>query len=386
MTRLTFILNILSRCAAKSTYALVIGCAMLWAAAATAHEVRPAIADFTIQDELSMTIRLNAEALLAGVDLAEVEDTDDSAQAADYDTLRALDDAALQAAFQDAWPTLAQGMTLRAGDQTLSPTLQNIEVVPEPNIEAPRETLVTLSAELPAGDSAINIGWAKEYGALVLRQQGGVDAPFTGIIAAGDTSPDIPRTGSFQETAWENFTRYLISGFDHIIPKGLDHILFVLGLFFFSLKMRPLLIQVSSFTVAHTITLALATLGIVSVSPDIVEPLIAASIVYVAVENIFARGMTPWRPFVIFGFGLLHGLGFASVLGEFGLEPSRFIASLIAFNIGVEIGQLAVIAIAFLTVGLWFGKKDWYRPYIAIPASAVIALIGAYWSIERVFF
>jgi len=213
-----------------------------------------------------------------------------------------------------------------------------------------------------------------------------VEGAFTGMVTGGDLSPEIPVTGAFQETAFENFTRYLISGFDHIIPKGLDHILFVLGLFFFSTAMRPLLIQVTCFTAAHTITLALATLGIVNLPGSIVEPLIAASIVYVAVENIFARRMTPWRPFVIFGFGLLHGLGFASVLGEFGLEPARLITSLIAFNIGVELGQLAVIAIAFLTVGYWFGQEPWYRRAIAIPASVVIALIGAYWSIERVFF
>ncbi len=386
MAYLTFVAAILSRMAAKSTHALLITLAFVWASAATAHEVRPAIADFKIEDELSLTIRLNAEALLAGVDLSQVDDTNDSAQATDYDALRALSDAELQAAFEQAWPQIAQGLSLSASGTVLSPDLQSIEVEPEPNIEAPRDTLVTITAILPSVDDTVQIGWAQSYGALVLRQQDEVDAPFTGILEPGDLSPEIPRTGSYQETAFENFTRYLISGIDHIIPKGLDHILFVLGLFFFSIHLRPLLIQVSSFTVAHTITLALATLGIVSVSPSIVEPLIAASIVYVAVENIFARRMTPWRPFVIFGFGLLHGLGFASVLGEFGLEPGRFIASLIAFNIGVEVGQLAVIAIAFLAVGLWFGKKDWYRAYIAIPASVVIACVGAYWSVERVFF
>ena len=92
-----------------------------------------------------------------------------------------------------------------------------------------------------------------------------------------------------------------------------------------------------------------------------------------------------WRPALIFGFGLLHGLGFASVLGELGLQPGSFLISLIGFNIGVEIGQLAVIAAAFLAVGLWFGRKPWYRQRIAIPASAVIGLVGAWWFVERVF-
>ena len=126
-------------------------------------------------------------------------------------------------------------------------------------------------------------------------------------------------------------------------------------------------------------------LGYVQLPPSLVEPLIAASIVYVAVENIFMSQYRPWRTAVVFGFGLLHGLGFASVLGDIGLDPARFITGLIGFNIGVELGQLAVIAVAFLTVGFWFGSKDWYRPVIATPASVAIAITGAYWFAERVF-
>ena len=148
--------------------------------------------------------------------------------------------------------------------------------------------------------------------------------------------------------------------------------------------MRPLLTQVTAFTVAHTVTLALASLGVISISPNVVEPLIAASIVYVAVENVFFQRMTPWRTVVVFGFGLLHGLGFASVLGEIGLNPARFVTGLIGFNIGVELGQLSVILGAFVAVGLWFGRKPWYRAMIAVPASVAIAATGAFWFGQRV--
>ena len=103
-----------------------------------------------------------------------------------------------------------------------------------------------------------------------------------------------------------------------------------------------------------------------------------------AVENIFHSSLNRWRPLVIFGFGLLHGLGFASVLGEFGLPAGQFVPALIGFNVGVELGQLAVIAIAFVLVG-WAMQRDWYRSRIAVPASCVIAAVGAYWFIERVF-
>jgi hypothetical protein len=147
--------------------------------------------------------------------------------------------------------------------------------------------------------------------------------------------------------------------------------------------MRPLLWQISAFTLAHTVTLALGALEIVRIPPEIVEPLIAASIVYVGVENVLSKGLTPWRPVIVFAFGLLHGLGFASVLADFGLGASHFVPKLIGFNVGVELGQLAVIAIAFVLVGLWFGRKPWYKERIANPASVAIALVGAWWVVER---
>lgn len=176
---------------------------------------------------------------------------------------------------------------------------------------------------------------------------------------------------------------YIRVGFDHIVPQGLDHILFVLGLFFFSLRMGALLWQVSAFTLAHTVTLALGALDIVRISPEIVEPIIAASIVYVGIENLFLQKLPPWRPFVIFGFGLLHGLGFASVLQEFGLGNDNFVPKLIGFNVGVEIGQLAVIATAWLALALFFGRFGWYHRRIAAPVSIAIAIIAAFWVLER---
>src|SRR5690606_21600571 len=122
-------------------------------------------------------------------------------------------------------------------------------------------------------------------------------------LTGGQTSEPLPRTGAATQTGLNAFGNYIRIGFAHIVPKGLDHILFVLGLFFFSMRMRPLLTQVTAFTLAHTVTLALATLKIVSVPPQIVEPLIAASIAWVAVENILWQKLTPWRTLVVFGFG-----------------------------------------------------------------------------------
>jgi len=142
--------------------------------------------------------------------------------------------------------------------------------------------------------------------------------------------------------------------------------------------------QVTAFTLAHTVTLALASLKIVNLPSSIVEPLIAASIVYVAVENVLNIRLPVWRMAVVFAFGLLHGLGFAAVLGDVGLDSTRFALGLIGFNIGVEFGQLAVILAAFLLVGLPFRNKPWYRARIATPCSIAIALVGAFWFFERV--
>jgi len=190
--------------------------------------------------------------------------------------------------------------------------------------------------------------------------------------------PVVP-PGRFEVAA-----RYTWLGFVHIVPEGTDHILFVLGLFLLSARLRPLVWQVTAFTVAHAATLTVAALGVVSLAPRLVEPLIALSIAYVAIENVLTDRLTRWRPAVVFGFGLLHGLGFAGVLGELGLPEHERLLALVTFNVGIELGQLAVIAAATGSFG-WFRAKPWYRRRLAVPASAVIGLVGVTWAIQRAF-
>ena len=212
------------------------------------------------------------------------------------------------------------------------------------------------------------------------------DNAYAAFLEDGELSIPFPRMGNIVESVTAVFGRFLVEGFEHIIPKGLDHILFVLGLFLFSLAWRPLLAQVTLFTLAHTVTLGLATLGFFTIPAthmSLVEALIAVSIVYVALENVVRPKLGWWRLLVVFGFGLLHGLGFASVLGDLGLAEGRFILSLIAFNVGVEFGQLAIIVCAYIIFTLPFGQSDAYRRFIVIPGSLAIALVGLWWTLER---
>ena len=192
---------------------------------------------------------------------------------------------------------------------------------------------------------------------------------------------------------WSSFGRYVVVGVRHILPAGLDHMLFVLALFLSSPRLSALIAQISTFTVAHTATLGLASAGILSPQAAVVEPLIAASIVLVAVENLWLTDVPRWRLLIVFAFGLIHGMGFAGFFAELGLPPEQFLSGLIGFNVGVEIGQLSVVSAALLAA-LAFRRsladslasaalEARYRRWVRVPLSAAIAAIGLFWAIER---
>jgi len=208
------------------------------------------------------------------------------------------------------------------------------------------------------------------------------------ISGAVELSPLLDDAGEVRGF-WSTFGLYVSIGIRHILPGGLDHILFVLALFLASTRFKALVIQISTFTVAHTVTLALAASGVITPTPSIVEPLIAVTIAFVAIENVVFDDMTRWRPLLVFFFGLVHGMGFAGFFGELGLPDDQFWSALIGFNIGVEIGQLSVVIAAFVLV--WFAQRRvppgiWasaYRRYVVVPASALIGATGLWWAIER---
>lgn len=370
----------------------VILLAVLWACclplAGNAHEIRPAVVDmtFTENGDARFEITLNLEALIAGIE-PQHSDTEESSSAAQYNALRRLPPAGLEREFDRFRSRFLDGVVVRDRDGTrLDTEVRSVTIDEVGDTDLARYSKVTLAARTPPGTGSIVWSWDRRFGPNILRVvEPGTDDGYSVYLAGGDATEAIPVRGGKQQSAWEVFRNYVTIGFTHIVPKGLDHILFVVGLFLLSAKPGPLLIQVTSFTLAHSVTLALGVLGVITLSPAVVEPLIAASIVYVAVENIVSDKLQRWRPVVVFAFGLLHGLGFAGVLSGIGIAETRFVTALAAFNVGVELGQIAVIIGCFVLVGFWFRGKAWYRTLITIPASLVIAVIGAYWFVQRTF-
>ncbi len=179
---------------------------------------------------------------------------------------------------------------------------------------------------------------------------------------------------------------YLGLGYKHILPLGFDHILFILSLFLLSPKLKPVLWQATAFTIAHSVTLGLAMYHVITPPAKIVEPVIALSIMYVALENVISPKLKASRVGVVFLFGLVHGMGFAGALGHLGLPKDSYLTCLVMFNAGVELGQLTVILAAYFLLARWFGDKPYYRKRIVIPLSIIIAVIAAYWTVQRLFF
>jgi hydrogenase/urease accessory protein HupE len=247
---------------------------------------------------------------------------------------------------------------------------------------------VRLAGDTPPGARCLtwSYGWTFASYALTVRREGS-EHQATEWLEGGDSSAPVAVTEDApaperRETA----RRYLVLGFTHIMPRGLDHVLFVLGIYLLSGRARSVLWQVSAFTIAHSITLGLSLYGVVTAPAAIIEPMIALSIAYVAIENVFLSELRPWRLALVFAFGLLHGLGFAGALKELGLPRSEFLTALVTFNVGVEAGQLTVIAAAFLLVGWHCRAHDWYRSRVVIPASLAIACTAIYWTVQRLSF
>ncbi len=296
----------------------------------------------------------------------------------------------------DAGPRDSLAARLRALDgifrTRVNVSFDGANVVPEIDyiIEPPADDFSPAGATIrlfgtpPAGVRFLTWSYGWTFASYALTVNRDEVARSSEWLEGGEaSSPVLVATPDNQPSRLATAVEYMWLGITHIVPKGLDHMLFVLGIFLLNQRLRPVLWQVSAFTIAHSITLALSIYGFVTLRSSIVEPLIAASIAYVAVENLFRSELKRRRIVLVFACGLLHGLGFAGVLGELALPSGEFATALVAFNLGVELGQLTVIGAAFLLVGWQCGDRVWYRQRIVIPASLAIAGMAIYWTFER---
>ncbi len=280
--------------------------------------------------------------------------------------------------------TLLQKVTIAFDGVRVEPAIA-VTVTPATEVNGVPGATLELTGQRPARAGTFTWAYAltgAAYGLSVVPADGGTAQ--TEWLDGDQTSSAVPVAAAVSAPGRMRLAaRYTVLGFTHILPGGLDHVLFVLGIFLLSRRARPILMQVSAFTVAHSITLGLGMYGLVSLPSSVVEPLIALSIAFVAIENILVREVRPSRIALVFAFGLLHGLGFAGALKDLGLPRSEFLTALLAFNVGVELGQLTVIAAAWALVGYAFGDRVWYRQRIVIPASVGIACLGIVWTLQR---
>jgi hydrogenase/urease accessory protein HupE len=357
-----------------------------------ADVVKPALIEISTYTNgtVKVEVRASIEALLTGIN-AQYKNTQDAPTAAEYDELRVMQAVDLQKQFLSFERQMLEQVSLKADGAEVQLAIESVSI-PEPGYtKVPRISVIMLSGEIDRSIKNLQWYYPASFGdnAVRVRQVDEVNEKWHWSGWQWLRKDQSSRLFSLENL----FTRrplteviisYIVVGFEHIVPKGSDHILFILGIFLLSIKMRPLLWQVTMFTIAHTITLGLSMNGVISLAPNIVEPLIALSIAYVGIENIFSKRLHKSRLFLVFCFGLLHGLGFAGVLADFGMPADDFATALISFNVGVELGQLAVISVAFLAVGLWFSARPWYRKAIVIPGSAAISVIGLFWTFERI--
>ena len=354
--------------------------------------VKPALIEITVtkQGEVDVEIRASIEALLTGIN-GRYKNTKDAPNADEYDALRRMNSKQLMPEFKKFETNFLNKVKLvDDNNQNIPLTVKHVKIPQRGYVKVPRISVINLVGKVDLSAKSVQWYYPLSFGdhAVRLRQVDKAKQKFHWSEWQWLRNDKLSTPLSLTEIVthkplYETITNYIELGYKHILPKGTDHILFILGLFLFSTALRPLLWQITMFTIAHTITLGLAMNGIFDLPERVVQPLIALSIVYVGIENVFSQRLQKSRLILVFAFGLLHGLGFASMLADFGMPDNAFVTALISFNVGVELGQLSILLMTYLLIGFWFGQREWYKALVINPASIVIALIAFYWFIDR---
>ncbi|SMN14403.1 membrane protein, putative [uncultured Candidatus Thioglobus sp.] len=369
---------------------LLISITLFWLLVGTsiADVVKPALVEISIyaDKKVEVVIDLSLEAVMTGIG-TQYKNTTDAPASAEYDALRALAPEVLHTRFKYFETQFLNSIQFTVNHQIQDLHLKhtNIDIVGYK--KRPRKTVLTYTVQLSQRLKTLSWQYTKASGDSALRYQVYKKDEYNWSqwqwLRNGASSGIIDINHPEPMGMMGRLSQFTTIGFDHVIPLGWDHILFIIGMALSSLLWRKLLLLVSVFTLAHTLTLALAMANMVEISPRIIEPLIAFSIAYVAIENLLSSQSIRRKSVIVFLFGLIHGLGFASMLKSFEMTEDNFLTTLIGFNIGVELAQVVIVlSVVALLLLLKIAKLD-YRKIAIMPASVIIAMIGVYWGIER---
>ncbi|SFV69681.1 membrane protein, putative [hydrothermal vent metagenome] len=354
-----------------------------------ADVVKPALIELSIYSNNSFELEMSVsiEAAISGIS-TKYKNTKNAPNAKQYDDLRALQPSKLKEYFKKYEPTFLKNFSLKF-KQGSKLKLKSIHIPIVGYKKIPRISKLIYQGELQRPPTSFTWKYAEQYGDNAFRYRLVEKNKYTWQPwewLKNGKSKKVQINITQKQSLFEHIIKFISIGFQHILPKGLDHILFIIGIALLGVSWRKLLLMVSTYTIAHTITLGLSIYEIIALSPRIVEPLIAISIVYVAIENLWLKVNEKLSILIVFLFGLLHGLGFATMLSTFEMAKDKFLTTLLSFNIGVELGQIVII-ISVLTLRYIYKKANInFNKFFTKPVALLIAIIGVIWTIERIFY
>ncbi len=360
----------------------------------SADVVKPALVEISVytDERVEIEIRTSVEALLTEIN-GRFRNTTESPNAEEYDRFREMSADDLKVAFRSFHDRLLNGVQLAVDGKAVPLQIAAVDIPPPGYTKVPRASVIYLEGHIPRDALALTWYYPLAFGDQAVRvRQVNEDTNQWHWSAHQWIREDRP-TDPFslteifgQPSQIKVMNTYVEAGFFHIVPRGWDHMLFIMGIFLMTLKLKPLIWQATMFTLAHSITLTAGVFEWIRLPVAIVEPLIALSIAYVAIENLFLKRMSRLRLPVVFAFGLLHGLGFASMLTDFGLPEGAYIQALLWFNVGVEFGQLAVLFAGYFILSIWFSRESTFRRWVTLPGSIIIGWIGVSWCFDRILY
>ena len=360
----------------------------------SADVVKPALVEISVytDERVEIEIRTSVEALLTEIN-GRFRNTTESPNAEAYDRFREMSADDLTVAFRSFHDRLLNGVQLAVDGKAVPLQIAAVDIPPPGYTKVPRASVIYLEGHIPRDALALTWYYPLAFGDQAVRVRQVNEETNQWHWSAHQWIREDRPTDPFslteifgQPSQIKVMNTYVEAGFFHIVPRGWDHMLFIMGIFLMTLKLKPLIWQATMFTLAHSMTLTAGVFEWIRLPVAIVEPLIALSIAYVAIENLFLKRMSRFRLPVVFAFGLLHGLGFASMLTDFGLPEGAYIQALLWFNVGVEFGQLAVLFAGYFVLSIWFSRESTFRRWVTLPGSVIIGWIGVSWCYDRILY